>query len=78
MPTFDAVFDKRRVSQQTIDSVISPYQIWNSDELGRGREGHTYVLARQYRHNDTEEYNARLDELRKDSNLVIKRVSCGN
>ncbi len=75
-----AVFDRTRVSPQTIDAVTSPYDIWNNPELrGRSPVDAAYILAEGAEGTPQRElFRMRVAELGKDSRYVVKRVYCGN
>ena len=74
-----AVFDTRRVNQRTIDSVESPYQIWNNPKLeGKNSRSPAYVLAKPYTPSQKEEHARRLEKIDSNPNLVRKPIFCGN
>ena len=74
-----AVFDTRRVNQRTIDSVASPYQIWNNPKLsGTTSDSPAYVLAEPNTPKQEIEHSRRLRNIDEDPNLVWKPVYCGN
>ena len=74
-----AVFDSTRVSQQTIDNINSPYDIWTNPALwNNSRNPPAYVLANPHTPREETKFRKTLDSLLKDPNLVVKEVSCGN
>lgn len=76
---YDAVFDRRRVSQKTIDDVTSPYGIWNNPALrGRSHRDPAYVLAQPCGAAEAKQYQRKLDRLNHNPDRVVKKVYCGN
>ena len=74
-----AVFDTRRVSQQTIESITTPYQIWNNPGLaGTSSRSPAYVLAEPYTPQQRTQHARRLAQIDRNPNLVWKPVYCGN
>lgn len=78
---FYAVFDRRRIPQKTIDGITSPYGIWENRLLnGRSPEDPAYIFsyAPLLQEPAYAERTKELESLKKDPNLVVKKVYCNN